>query len=448
MKIYGLGKEEIVKAFKKSDITVSVYGLGKMGLPIAAVFADKGANVIGVDIDPEIVDAVNEGKCHVVGEPSLAELVEKNVLSGRLRANTDLVGAARDADVMIIMVPTFLDDKNNPDLSLVESVCEDIAKGLEKGDFVISECTLPPRTTIELILPILKNSGLKEGEFGVAHCPERTSSGRAIQDITGAYPKVVGGIDEASTRTAEAIYSVINNKGVITTDATAAEAVKVFEGLYRDVNIALANELAIVCEEIGINAIDAFELANTQPYCHLHMPGCGVGGHCIPVYPYFIINTVKAGTSLLRLARQINDNMAQYTVDKTKKALKKVGKSLEDSNILILGVTYRGGVKEIRCSPAISIITVLKESGSTLFAYDPLIKEVEQFGAKYCTLDNMRDIDAIIVATDHKEFKEIDWEKIGKKMRSKILIDGRHVVNPDNVNKAGFVFYEIGMNLK
>lgn len=445
MKVYGLEKKEIINSFKKNDITVAVYGLGKMGLPLAAVFADKGAKVIGVDIDPKVVNTINEGSCHVVGEPNLLELVEKNVLLGRLKATTDLVGAAKESDVMIIIVPTFLDSDNNPDLSIVESVCKNIAKGLEKGEFVISECTLPPRTTKEVILPILETSGLNRGEFGLAHCPERTSSGRAIEDITGAYPKVVGGIDKKSTETAEAIYSVINKKGVITTDATTAEAVKVFEGLYRDVNIALANELARVCMELGIDAIEAFEVANTQPYSHLHKPGCGVGGHCIPIYPYFIINTVQTKTELLQVARKVNAEMALYTVKLAEDGLEKVGMKLDNSNLLLLGLTYRGGVKETRKSPAISIINILKNKGAKVFAYDPLLQaEVEQFGAKYITLENTKDIDAVIIATDHKEFKEIDWNKLN--LRHKILIDGRQIINPKKIIEKGYIYKGIGVN--
>ncbi|HID26905.1 MAG TPA: nucleotide sugar dehydrogenase, partial [Methanosarcinales archaeon] len=362
-----------------------------------------------------------------------------------LRATADLVGAAKESDVMIIIVPTFLDSDNNPDLSIVESVCKNISKGLEKGDFVISECTLPPRTTKEVILPILENSGLNRGEFGLAHCPERTSSGRAIEDITGAYPKVVGGIDKKSTETAEAIYSVINKKGVITTDATTAEAVKVFEGLYRDVNIALANELARVCMELDIDAIEAFEVANTQPYSHIHKPGCGVGGHCIPIYPYFIISPLKTNTELLQVARKINDEMALYTVKLAEDGLEKVGMKLEDSNLLLLGLTYRGGVKETRKSPAIAIINILKNKGAMVFAYDPLLQaDVEQFGAKYITLENTKDIDAVIIATDHKEFKVIDWNKLN--LRHKILIDGRQIINPKKIIEAGYIYKGIGVN--
>ncbi len=444
MKVYGADKNDIIKAMKAGNITIAVYGLGKMGLPLASVFADCGARVIGADVNLDIVAGINRGECHVTGEPGLAELIEKNVAEGRLSATSNLVDAAEQADVMVILVPTFLDKNNNPDLSIVISVCREIVQGLHRGDLVIQESTVPPRTTSDTILPILEESGLKRGGFGVAHCPERTSSGRALEDIRGAYPKVVGGIDDASTKAASAIYSVVNSKGVIAvSDATAAEAVKVFEGLYRDVNIALANELAIVCDELGISAVEAFNVANTQPYSHIHMPGCGVGGHCIPVYPYFITKTVKSATRLLALAREINDSMPAYTVDLVKRGLAEVGMELKDANVLVLGVAYRGDVKEVRCSPAVSIIRILKEE-CNVFAYDPLFgDEVRQFGAEPRRLVDVEDIDAVVIASDHKEFKNIEWSRLG--LRHKVLVDGRQVIDKEEIRKYGYTYYGIGV---
>jgi len=446
MKIFGLKDEQIITAFERSEITFAVYGLGKMGLPLAAVIADKGGKVIGVDINNKVVESINKGICHVKGEPGLTEMVTRNVEMGRLTATSNLVKAAEDSDVIIILVPTFLDPMNNPDLSIIKSVSTNISRGLKHGDFVITESTLPPRTTSNVILPILLESGLNAGDFGLAHCPERTMSGRAIQDITGAYPKIVGGIDVKSTGTAAAIYSRINSKGIIkVSDATTAEAVKVFEGLYRDVNIALANELAIICQELGIDAVETFNTANTQPYSHLHMPGCGVGGHCIPVYPYFITKTVKSPTRLLSLSRQINDGMAEYTVSLVEKGLKEAGVDIVDSNVLVLGVAYRGDVEETRCSPAIPIINILKRKGAKVFAYDPLLGDkVEDFGADFRSPEEVSDIDAIIIASDFKEFRTIDWGNL--KLRHKVLVDGRQVVDQKEIRKTGFIYYGIGVN--
>ncbi|MEA1908164.1 MAG: nucleotide sugar dehydrogenase [Euryarchaeota archaeon] len=446
MKIYGQPEKSIRQAVASGSVTIAVYGLGKMGLPLAAVFADAGARVIGTDIDEGVVRGINRGICHVTGEPGLPELVERNVSEGRLSATSNLVHAAEEADVMVVLVPTLLDRNNNPDMSIVQSVCADIAKGLDPGDFVIQESTVPPRTTRDTILPILEGSGHKIGDFGVAHCPERTASGRAIIDITGAYPKIVGGVDSTSTETARALYLTINKKGVIpVSDATAAESVKVFEGLYRDVNIALANELAMVCDELGIDAIEVFDAANTQPYSHIHAPGCGVGGHCIPVYPYFIINTVEASTDMLRLARRINDEMPAYTVDLLKSALAKLGVRISGARVLLMGVTYRGDVNETRFSPAIDVINELKRRGAEVFAYDPVLGgAVEQFGAIPSDLNSIDSIDAILIASDHAGFKEISWDRIGRLMRHKVVVDGRNILDPEELRSIGYLYQAVG----
>jgi nucleotide sugar dehydrogenase len=233
-----------------------------MGLPLAAVIADRGGRVIGVDINAEVVKNINLGINHIKEEQGLDELVEVNVREGRLKATTDLVGASKEADVMIIIVPAFLDESSKPDLSILTSVAKNISKGLEKGDFVIVETTVPPGTTDKVIRPILEESGLKAGlDYGLAHCPERTSSGRAIMDIQGAYPKVVGGLEKKSTEAAEAIYKVVNERGVIPVSSTnTAEMVKIAEGLHRDVNIALANELALISNEKGVDVWEVITL--------------------------------------------------------------------------------------------------------------------------------------------------------------------------------------------
>jgi UDP-N-acetyl-D-mannosaminuronic acid dehydrogenase len=452
MKVFGLEKNAIMDAFGSGRVTVAVYGLGKMGLPLAAVFAERGARVIGADINQKVVDEINEGRCPIVNEPGLPETLEATVAAGRLSATTDGLAAAKQSDVMVILVPCLLNKDRSPDLTAVTEACSSISLGLSKGDFVILETTVPPRTTKDVVLPVLKQSGLKEGEFGLAFCPERTSSGRAIRDITGAYMKVVGGIDKESTETAEAIYSVINKRGIIAvSDTTTAEAVKLFEGIYRDVNIALSNELALVCREMGVSSTEVFPVVN-EPFDEVHQryhvnllqPGAGVGGHCIPVYPYFVLKTTKTDTKLIALARKINESMPFHMVNLIIEGLNELGRSVKDSNILILGLAFRGGVKETRNSPAIPIIQRLKELHANVFLYDPLFskKEIESFGAAYS--DSFDDMDCLVIVTDHKEFKEYDWQKIGNRMRSKVIVDGRQIIFPDRIRKLGFVYEGIG----
>jgi UDP-N-acetyl-D-mannosaminuronic acid dehydrogenase len=258
----------------------------------------------------------------------------------------------------------------------VRAVCKCIAEGLEAGDFVIIETTLPPGTTEGVVKPLLESSGLRAGEdFGIAHCPERAMTGRVVRDIMGAYPKVVGGIDAKSTEAAKGIYSVVNSRGVIpVANATTAELVKVAEGVYRDVNIALANELAMISKKLGVNVWEVIETANTQPYCNLHRPGAGVGGHCIPVYPWFVIDE---DTKLIRTAREVNDSMSSFVVNRVADILARRGESLEGSSILVVGLTYRPGVKETYHTPAKRVIEHLRRRGARVYGYDAMLSEEE-----------------------------------------------------------------------
>ncbi|NJE02066.1 nucleotide sugar dehydrogenase [Thermococcus sp. JdF3] len=445
MKLIGLTRDEVKTALKNGEVTIAVYGMGKMGLPLAAVFADHGARVIGVDINEKVVEMINKGENHVKEEPGLDELVRKNVEVGRLRATTDGVWAAKQADVMVILVPTLTDERGNLKLGPVYDVAEKISQGLERGDIVITEATMPPGTT-ESLIPILEKSGLELGEFGLAHAPERTMTGTAIRDITGQYPKIVGASDENTLEAVIGIYETINRKGVIPMSSIkAAEAVKVFEGVYRDVNIALANELAMWCEEHGLDALEIFQAANTQPYCHLHMPGAGVGGHCIPVYPWFVINLAKkTNPRLIKTAREINDSMPHHVVELTIKGLNEIGRPLKGSNILVLGLTFRGGVREFMKAAAKPIIQELKEWGANVYAYDPLCtpEDAERFGAEW--KEDFKDIDAIVITADHKEFKELDLERVAKEMRNRVIVDGRNVLKPEEVQKQRFMYLRVG----
>ncbi len=445
MKILGLSQKMVHEYFTSGKITFAVYGLGKMGLPLAAVIAEYGGTVIGVDIKEEIVTAINKGISHIKNEPGLDSLVKRNVEAERLSATTDGRYAAENADVMIILVPTLVDDKGNLSLGPIYDIAQTISMGLEKGDIVITESTMPPGTT-EKLIPIFEKSGLRLGEFGIAHAPERTMSGTAIRDITGQYPKIIGADSPKTLEAVRGIYETINKKGVISMSSIkAAEAVKVFEGVYRDVNIALANELALWCEEHGLDALEIFNAANTQPYCHLHMPGAGVGGHCIPIYPWFIINMEKKKRmDILRKSREINDYMPIHIVELSVKALNKIGKAIKGSNILILGLTFRGGVREFRKSPALDIIRELKEWGANIYVYDPVCSQLDatKIGVKW--KEDYKDIDLIIITNDHKMFKNLDLCKIGKEARNKIIIDGRNLLDKENVRRHGFLYYHVG----
>jgi UDP-N-acetyl-D-mannosaminuronic acid dehydrogenase len=401
-------------AFRNGDVPVAVYGLGKMGLPLASVYADVTGNTAGVDVDPAVVESVNDGDCHVAREPGLDELVADVVGRDALHAVSDGVAAAKMASVHVLMVPTLLYDDGDPDVSAIVSVVQDIAQGLEAGDLVVIESTVPPRTCQDLVVPVLaQESGLDPDRFGVACCPERTVSGQALADIRGTHPKIVGGVDEESTRVASLVYGEITDNEVIeVSDATTAAAVKVFEGVYRDVNIGLANQLGMYAEEMAIDVREAIETANTQPFCDIHDPGPGVGGHCIPVYPHFLTGQFEREAPLIESAREVNNGMPEYTVELLRAMLEVEDVAVAEARVLLLGVTYKANIAELRNTPARAIAQQLQTAGTDVLAVDPLVTEWEAFdGVTPLSLAEAtaEDVDAVLLLTGHDEFDQLEW---------------------------------------
>ncbi|WP_049899986.1 nucleotide sugar dehydrogenase [Halococcus agarilyticus] len=418
------------EAFRGGEVPVAVYGLGKMGLPLAAAYAEVCGNVTGADADSKVVASVDAGECHVGGEPGLDDLVADLVARDALSA-TDNRSAAATASVHVVIVPTRIDAGNAPDLSILESVIDDVARGLDPGDLVVVECTVPPKTCREVVVPRLeRESGLALGEFGVAFCPERTSSGRALEDIRGAYPKIVGGIDDESARAATLCYEAINAKGVIeVSDATTAEAVKLFEGVYRDVNIALANELARFTDDLAVDVREAIDTANTQPFCDIHDPGPGVGGHCIPYYPYFLLDGRDRDGPLLETARAVNDGMPDFVVEKLREEFGAEGSALDGARVLVLGLTYRPGVAETAATPAGPIVDGLSSAGAEVLCTDPLLDEYDEFDATPVAVADVTDrpLDGVVLVTPHEAFETIDWSAFERRgdRDGLVVIDGR-----------------------
>ena len=349
---------------------VAVVGAGKIGLPLAAQFADHGWRVTAVDVQQAVVDAINEGQSHIAEEPGLAELVRAAHDGGRLRATTDAAAAAREVDVVVLIVPVMLDDEQQPDYRYMDAAVDSIAPGVHRDSLVIFETTLPVGDTRERFTPRLEAaSGLRADEdFFVAFSPERLYSGAALRNLA-MYPKLVGGVGEASTARAAAFYdAVLDAEIVAMSSAEAAEFSKLAETTYRDVNIALANEFARYSERIGVDIHEVIAATNSQPYSHLHQPGLGVGGHCIPVYPHFMLSRAPE-LELVELSRRTNDGQIGVAI----RALQQELGGLEGVPILVLGLTYRHGVKELAYSRALPLIERLTHQGAVVSAYDPLI---------------------------------------------------------------------------
>jgi nucleotide sugar dehydrogenase len=353
---------------------VAVVGAGKMGLPLAAQFASHGWRVTAVDVQQAVVDSINAGESHVGEEPGLAELVRAAHASGRLSATTDGGAAAAAVDVVVLIVPVMLDDEQQPDYRYMDAAVDAIAPGVHPGSTVIFETTLPVGDTRGRFTPRLEAaSGLTADEdFFVAFSPERLYSGAALRNLA-TYPKLVGGIGPASTARAAAFYdAVLDTEVVAMSNAEAAEFSKLADTTYRDVNIALANEFARYADRVGVDVHEVIAAANSQPYSHIHQPGLGVGGHCIPVYPHFLLSRAPE-LEMVGLARRTNDGQIGIAI----KALQQELGGLGGVPILVIGLTYRHGVKEMAYSRALPLIERLIHQGAVVSAYDPLLSEAE-----------------------------------------------------------------------
>jgi len=453
--IFGLPKEQIRERLNRREVTIAIYGLGRVGLPLAVAWLRAGQKVIGADINPSIVDKINRGISHIIDEPHIQEGVTKYVSEGKFYATTDLVKASQDSEVKSIAVPTTLTEQKKFDGRALESALRSIGKGLKRGDAVSVECSVPPTTTENLAKLLLeKESGLKaEEDFALVVSPERIYEGRVLEDLEERYPKVVGGVGPRSLELFSILYSRIARKGVYKmSSATAAELSKLFEGLYRDVNIALANELAGLCQAYGVDFMEARAAANTQPFCYLHRPGVGVGGLCIPIYPYFIAEKAdekNVPVNLTMTARAINEDMPKKTVDLLQKALGDVALRLKDVKVAILGLAFRENVADSRLSPTYELVKQLKGRAGEVVVQDPYIEadktlEVMSVPLLKSVGDAVKGASVVLIATDHSDYMKMDLARLMKLARSPaILLDGRGIIDPERV-PAGTYFTGIG----
>lgn len=429
----------------------AIYGLGNVGGSIAAVWLRSGAKVIGVDISKTLLSQIRDGTSHKK-EPFLSETFSKSLKNKSFFLTSDGIDASKKSTIKIIVVPVGLKNKK-VDLSSVIQVTENIAKGLKKGDTVILSPSVPPGTTEKIVLPILeKESKLKgEKDFYLIYNPERIFEGRAVKDIEENYPAVISGLGLKSLKIAENLFNIISKKGVLKMPTLAeAEAEKLFEGAYRDVNIALANELAEYCEKIGINFWETRKGANSQPFCHLHYPGTGVGGLCIPVYPRIIIeNASKFGKTmnLLEYSRKINDNMPKKCVNDAVKMLLKNKIKSKNARISVLGLGFRGEVTDTRLSPTYDVVDEFLKKECIVTVHDPYIFEDKDLPKSVPLTKNLttatKNADLIFISSDHKIYSKLDSKSFSKGKKLILFFDGRNVLNP-KLFSAGML-YTIGI---
>jgi len=421
-------------------VDVCVVGLGKIGMPLAARVASLGHSVVGCDIDPAVVDSVNRGECPIAGEDGLDEMLRACVAEGRLTATTDTAAGVRASEAVAVIVPAFLTADRQADMSAVDAAARAVADGLTEGTLVVFETTLPVGATRDRLGPILSGgSGLVVGDgFLLAFSPERISSGSALADLA-SYPKVVGADDERSAAAAARFYGTAVGVRVLPVESTAtAELVKLMELTYRDVNIALANEFALCAERAGVDVTEAIAAANSQPYAHVHAPGIGVGGHCVPVNPWFLINGVGPAP-LAELARRINDGMPSQAVRLLERSLGGVA----GRTILILGLAYRANVKESYHSTAILLAEALSAAGARVLVHDPLFsqEEIADQGLTPTHLEPPPAADAVVLQAYHDLYRSLDMSSFPG---CQVVLDGRNVLCPDAVKASGPSYLGIG----
>jgi UDP-N-acetyl-D-glucosamine dehydrogenase len=397
-----------------------VVALGKVGLPLAARIALAGHEVVGCDVDPRVVDAVNAAEPPFPNEAGLAEALAQTVGDGRLRAVRDTAAAvAEGADLVVAVPPLMVDAAARPDWGILDAVVDDIGRGLERGTVVSIETTVPVGTTRARVAPALAaRSGLRsESDFHTIFSPERVFSGRAIEDLD-KYPKLVGGLSPEGEALGIDLYASFLDAEVHGLgSAEAAELSKLAETTYRDINIAFANELARYADRLGIDVLSVIDAANSQPYSHVHRPGIAVGGHCIPVYPRFLL----AGDADARLplaAREVNEQMPAYAAD--------LLGDVAGRRVLILGVAYRGGVKETAFSGAFALRDALAGRGATVLAADPLFDAAELTALGFGAWDG-GDVDAAVVQADHAEYADLSRADVPG---ATVIVDGRGILDP------------------
>ena len=424
----------LIDKINDKTANIGVIGLGYVGLPLAVEFTNAGYNVTGIDIDQSKVDSINSGKNYIrdVKDDILKNAVDKNLLKASSNFNT-----VKNLDAISICVPTPLNKEKNPDISYIVSVMEEIKDYMHENMLIVLESTTYPGSTKELILPyIASNKNLTPGKnICLCFSPERIDPGNETYNTSNT-PKVIGGITEKCSEVGKELYSKIIKEIVIVSSTETAEMVKLLENTFRAINIGLANEVAIMCEKLGVNAWEVIEAAATKPFGFMKFtPGPGLGGHCIPIDPYYLswkLKTLDYDARFIKLAGEINTQMPRHTVELIISSLNDYSKSIKGSRILIIGVAYKKNINDCRESPALDIIQILKELGSEVKYFDPFVPNLNYGDLKFESLTSLKEnifseFDATVIVTDHSN---IDFELI--KNNSQLIIDTRNVYDSEN----------------
>ncbi len=417
---------------------ICILGMGYIGLPTASTFATNGLTVIGVDVNPQIIKTLQSGELHIY-EPGLPDLVKSAVKNGKLRVQSE----PEEADAFLIAVPTpFYGDKQ-ADLSFVSAAANAIVPYLREGNLVILESTSPPLTTKGFVVPILEKSGLKAGkDFKLCYSPERVLPGQILKELI-ENARIIGGIDTASAEAGRDLYKHFVKGEIFLTDATTAEMVKLMENTYRDVNIAIANEFSRLADRFGIDIWEAVALANKHPRVRILNPGPGVGGHCISVDPWFLVEAAPDITPLIHTARKVNDGQPEFVVRLVKRALG----SLRNKKIAVLGLSYKADVDDMRESPAVEAAHLLVQEGARVKAFEPYKTTAEIPGLELVSslAEVFNDVEAILVLVPHTPIRTLEPEVVAKLTPARVVVDAVNTWPVDKWTSSGFKIFRLGV---
>ncbi len=435
--------KELQDKLDRKEARLAVIGLGYVGLPVAAMLAEAGFDVMGVEIRPERVEMINQGVCPIEGEePGLAELLSKVIGMGKLRATADYADL-KDRDVILIDVETPVDDENIPRYGALRSALKSLGPVLKEGALVIIESTIAPGTMLEVALPLLETGtgGKVNTRFYLGNCPERVMPGKLLKNLR-SLSRVVGGMSPETSETMIHLYRHIVQADLDAADCITAELVKTTENAYRDVQIAFANEVALICEAVGADVWKVRELVNKSPARQMHLPGAGVGGHCIPKDPWLLAYGVKEKNVPLRIipaARSVNEDMPLHMKDLVENALEQAGKGLKGARVTVLGYAYLEESDDTRNSPSEDLVHWLQAEGADVVIHDPYVKEYAGD-----LLDCVTGSDAAVLMVSHNVYRSLDLENLKQALRTPILVDGRHVYSVEKAQNAGLIFRGVG----
>jgi UDP-N-acetyl-D-mannosaminuronic acid dehydrogenase len=418
--------------------SLCVLGLGYIGLPTASTFATHGLRVVAVDTNPRIVGLLQRGETHIQ-EPGLRALVQDAFASGNLRVSDH----PEPADAFIIAVPTPILEDKKADMGAVRSAAESIVPHIRRGTLVVLESTSPPRTTTDLVAPILERSGLRAGpDIHLAYTPERVLPGQILRELV-ENARVIGGVDAPSAEAGRDLYATFVRGEILLTDATTAEMVKLMENTFRDANVALANEFSRLAERFGVDVWEAIALANRHPRVNILRPGPGVGGHCISVDPWFLVEAAPDLSCLIRQSRQVNDDQPAYAAGLIERAL---GGNLAGRHIAVLGLTYKPDVDDLRESPAVHVAAELAAAGASVRTYEPFVPDASAPGCSPApTIEAaLHEAELLALLVDHRSLKDLDPKIVAAAMPGRIAVDCRGVWNRAAWESAGFRLHILG----